>query len=397
MKVVDSLETTAATLLARTSLTLVSLQKLQRLWAGYGSICRITASPTTPNDMDHVQHESLILKYIAPPPAARSSDEGHIRKVLSYHVEQYFYSHLAGQLPPEIPVAKCLASIQSDSNSGGKDVTAMLLTDLRLEYPLAGEKMGKLSEVQTQAALKWLASFHGFWWARVGALERVRLVKPPLEEIRKARGALKKSVWLNGGYTYLETRCKEYRDLVNDEDSEWCEVLCATVGNSLSIAERVAKVLAPRSEGIGISAEFETLVHGDVKSENLFTTRSGAGAVFYDFQYVGLGLGICDLAKFFTCSVPLWMLVDDQYVPDELEMRVGEERLLRIYQQILQEYSGKKYPWEELIKHWETALVDWLRFQASWGSWGNFQWLEARARFILKDPGWKNWLDQHTS
>jgi hypothetical protein len=46
-----------------------------------------------------------------------------------------------------------------------------------------------------------------------------------------------------------------------------------------------------------------------------------------------------------------------------------------------------------LVRHWETALVDWCRFQASWGFWGNTEWLEARVRSILADQGWRNWLE----
>jgi hypothetical protein len=36
--------------------------------------------------------------------------------------------------------------------------------------------------------------------------------------------------------------------------------------------------------------------------------------------------------------------------------------------------------------------VDWLRFQASWGFWGNTDWLEARVRSILKDQEWRDAL-----
>jgi thiamine kinase-like enzyme len=132
-----------------------------------------------------------------------------------------------------------------------------------------------------------------------------------------------------------------------------------------------------------------TLIHGDVKSENLFTSKSGEEVVFYDFQYTGLGLGVCDLAKLFTCSVPLNMLVPDQSIPEELAMQDCERELLERYWVLLRKESGKEYQWEIFVNHWETALVDWLRFQASWGFWGNTEWLEARVRFILKNEKWR--------
>lgn len=56
--------------------------------------------------------------------------------------------------------------------------------------------------------------------------------------------------------------------------------------------------------------------------------------------------------------------------------------------------SGKIYNWIIFLRHWETALVDWLRFQASWGFWGYSEWLEARVRSIIADQAWKNWLEQ---
>jgi aminoglycoside phosphotransferase (APT) family kinase protein len=194
---------------------------------------------------------------------------------------------------------------------------------------------------------------------------------------------------LNGGYTYLATRRKEYASLAADSESEWSSALCTPLSPyGRSIAEIVANVLAPRGQ------DFETLIHGDVKSENLFTTESGNEAAFYDFQYVGLGLGVCDLAKLFTCSVPLHMLTEDDDGSIELPMHELERKLLERYRENLLAGSSKTYNWETFVRHWETALVDWLRFQASWGFWGNTEWLEARVRSILKDNDWRVWLDE---
>lgn len=133
---------------------------------------------------------------------------------------------------------------------------------------------------------------------------------------------------------------------------------------------------------------------------------------FFDFQYVGFGCGLSDVAKLFTCSVERDLLLFDDEEEEEGEgeneekvmamgMGKGEERLLKHYQHILENVSGKKYSWEILVMHWyvlfhfffvcnnptfhmitryllfiatntsihhrQTALIDWLRFQASWG------------------------------
>lgn len=311
-------------------------------------------------------------------------------------------------MPPEIAVASCLASINSKpgpANGPSAEVkTAMVLTDLREAFPVAGEKRGALTNTQVRAALGWLAGFHGFWWKRVGDFDRSKLVRAPLEHFREHGDAVIEEdeenprVWLNGGYTYLATRQGEYASLKEEgEDSEWAGALCEPFGDQeLTVAELVARVLGPSSEpGAvkgGVISRYETLIHGDVKSENLFTNEKGDKVAFYDFQYVGLGLGVCDLAKLITCSVPPSMLGFDRSCEQVIPMLEGEERLLRSYLEELQRASGLSYDWEVFLRHWETALVDWLRFQASWGFWGNTEWLEGRVRSILGDDGWKAWI-----
>ncbi|PSR79821.1 hypothetical protein BD289DRAFT_441883 [Coniella lustricola] len=423
-------ERVAQDLLAQHNLQLVSCRNLQSLWAGYGHICHILAKSTRPatgsdsnsdNDSDETQVTPLILKYIAPPGASPNArpDEGHIRKLLSYQVELAFYTHLAPQLPSDVAVAKCLASLHSGHRSAKNQAqpdpqaheaaefkTAMLLEDLRVAFPVAGEKRAVLSESQVYGALAWLAGFHGHWWRSVEeTLDRSKLVRPPLEHLAQhddaffpaAAGEDKQAarVWLNGGYTYLDTRRTEYDNLC-EESSAWTEILCQPVqggDSNKSLAELVALALAPTdgSSGSGAAGDgigrYQTLIHGDVKSENLFTDQTGAQVAFFDFQYVGLGLGVCDLAKLFTCSVPRAML----------RTKDGEQTLLRFYLDRLQKVAGKQYGWQVFVRHWETALVDWLRFQASWGFWGNTAWLEGRVRSITADREWIAWLLAETS
>ena len=121
---------------------------------------------------------------------------------------------------------------------------------------------------------------------------------------------------------------------------------------------------------------------------------------------------VCDLAKLFTCSVPLDMLLagDGSHaarIPRRgpLAMGTGEKRLLEEYRGTLlarrsspsSSFSPPEYPWETFVRHWEAALVDWCRFQASWGFWGNTEWLQARVRSILADEGWREWLLREVS
>lgn len=213
--------------------------------------------------MDEAQNkQSLILKYIKPPLTGQVESEGHIRKIISYEVEQHFYSDLAPQLPRDAVVAQCLASI----NNNGK--VALLLEDLQRNFPVAGEKRGTLNKTQVHAAIKWLATFHGFWWDKTPDLRNLGFFRlPPLEEVllQQDKGRSKNGVWLNGGYTYLATRMSEYTSLCQDgEQSEWSTALCVPLlpRSNYSIAQLVARILSPAN---GILRDYETLIHGDVK------------------------------------------------------------------------------------------------------------------------------------
>ncbi|TGJ81636.1 hypothetical protein E0Z10_g7126 [Xylaria hypoxylon] len=406
---VGQAEQVAAIMLSWHSLELLSLKKVQTLWAGYGSICELTARATTAAAARQMRERygdigvsaegenetyALILKLISPPPRqARAEDEGHLRKIMSYEVEQNFYGSVAPLLGRDLPMARCIAATQGNPGSDTPEgLTATVMTDLRPKYPVAGEKRAVLDETQVHAALNWLSEFHKRAWT-IRPLPLQELLLPPLDEAdRRSRGdSRSRSVWLNGGYTYLATRRREYASLAADSASEWSSALCTPVEpTGHSIADLVANFLTPRGRA------HETLIHGDVKSENLFTTHSGSEVAFYDFQYVGLGLGVCDLAKLFTCSVPVHMLTNDDGSA-ELLMDEGERRLLELYHNNLLAGTDKEYDWDTFVRHWETALVDWLRFQASWGFWGNTEWLEARVRSILKDQNWRTWLDEQQS
>lgn len=44
---------------------------------------------------------------------------------------------------------------------------------------------------------------------------------------------------------------------------------------------------------------------------------------------------------------------------------------------------GAEYDWETLWRHWELSILDWYRFMAGWGFWGNDRWAERRAKEIV--------------
>ncbi|KAF7555013.1 hypothetical protein G7Z17_g2488 [Cylindrodendrum hubeiense] len=405
----------AEIMLASLGLEVVSCTELQSLWAGYGHICAVTAQAADAEaaakfaqvcgELEGAKSNKfhLILKLISPPSSNDTAgDEGHLRKMMSYDIEQYFYNEITPQLEEDVAVAKCLTSTRHlEGHADAKELqglTATIMTDLRRKFPIAGEKRSLLEPSQVHAALDWLAKFHSSSWKMLPD-DLSDFVLPPLEEMKRRQSdpdISQQKLWLNGGYTYLATRQKEYDSLAGDSYSEWSEAFCAPSEGSLpSIANMVADFLTP------CDRPFETYIHGDVKSENLFTTEMNDEVAFFDFQYVGLGLGVCDLAKLFTCSVPMNMLTDKNTIPNKLSMKRGEKTLLKHYRKTLlsRRPPGREidYPMNIFVRHWETALVDWCRFQASWGFWGNTEWLEARVRSILADQGWRDWLQEEVS
>lgn len=226
-----------------------------------------------------------------------------------------------------------------------------------MSYPFSAS----YSAPHAQVVLKWLANFHATYWG----IEPAAVVAPPLEVANPNEA---EGVWAQGGYWYLDTRREEMESLRSEADD---------YPYLLPFCEYAAGKLRSRPGGVGV-----TLMHGDCKAANIVFDSRGAGGgkvrcALYDFQYVGLGLGVQDLAYFFGTSV------------DQRQLQ-GEEELLRVYYDELMAALGRRgveetrYTWEVMIEQWEWALVDWMRFLAGWGCWGNSSWVERRVKGICK-------------
>jgi hypothetical protein len=229
-------ERVASIMLSWHSLDLVSCNKLQTLWAGYGTICAITARATTNEAAEHLSKlcgvetqaagttYPLILKLISPPSkGANQADEGHLRKMLSYEVEQTFYSDVVPLLGDEIAVAQCLASTRQMKGEKGEaeldGLLATIMVDLSPRFPVSGGKRSALDRTQVHSALEWLARFHARSWGllpdSLGLMEGTRILphdgasmllsleihtrNGPIQCVRRGEVALCRSPrWLHG-------------------------------------------------------------------------------------------------------------------------------------------------------------------------------------------------------
>lgn len=165
--------------------------------------------------------------------------------------------------------------------------------------------------------LTWLANFHG----------KFMQVKP-------------KGLWEIGSYWYLDTRPDELAKMKNKS------------------LKQMASAIDRRLN----EAKFQTLIHGDAKVANFcFGPENQVAAV--DFQYVGKGCGIKDVAYFISSCFA------------EEDCQHFEEELLNHYFNVLEsamdnhiDFQMVKQEWSVLYKY---AWADLYRFLDGWstGHW----------------------------
>jgi hypothetical protein len=99
----------------------------------------------------------------------------------------------------------------------------------------------------------------------------------------------------------------------------------------------------------------------------------------YDFQYIGVNPPTHDIVYFLGTSVSSSLLTPQ-----------GEKDLLDYYFSELMERLPKDDGYTQTIfqAQWELSIVDWVRFMAGWGFWGNDRWATRRAKEIV--GGWES-------
>jgi hypothetical protein len=213
-------------------------ERVQELWSGYGEIRRATlvGSSTTP----------VIVKWVVPPAGTRhaaADARSHRRKLRSYEVERAFYRSYAGRCGPLARVPRALHV----GNSG--DRTLLVLEDLDASgFAL---RRHRVSAGELAACLRWLAHFHA-----------------------RFLGVAQESLWNVGTYWHLATRPDELAELRD------------------AAVRRAAPVLDERLN----RARFRTFVHGDAKLQNFCFAEASGDVAAVDFQYVGGGVGVKDVA-----------------------------------------------------------------------------------------------------
>ena len=272
---------------------------LQNLWGGYGELLRLT--------LQGGSTPSVILKRVVPPSGLEESVSDR-RKRRSYLVEQAWYADGAKRCDNDCRVATCYAIEQLEGSS------LLLLEDLG-NAGFAPERPPRPQHIR--AGLSWLAHFHSRF-----------LSSPP------------PGLWEQGSYWHLDTRREEWRGM-----PEGC-------------LKTAAEGLDQRLK----AARYQTLLHGDAKPANFCWSPEGSAAAV-DFQYVGPGCGIRDVAYFLDCCL------------GETGCERQANDWLELYFDVLRQAmrrDGHADHAEELEKEWRAlypvAWSDFCRFYQGWGN-----------------------------
>ncbi len=296
---------------------------IQSLWSGYGKIQRIS--------LEGSAWDSVIIKHVKLPEQSRhprgwNTDLSHQRKLRSYEVESYFYQNYSAQCPSDARLPGCLAVKQV------QEETLLVLEDLDAAG-YAGRRSG-LHQNELESCLSWLAHFHATFLHQ----------KPA-------------GLWPVGTYWHLETRPDELEEL----------------------QDLALKQAAPQIDAWLNQSPFLTFVHGDSKVANFCFGDQGQVAAL-DFQYVGGGCGMKDVAYF----------IGSVLYEDDCERY--EQPLLDFYFQALKkalEKQNKALNFTALEKNWRelypVAWTDFHRFLKGWspGHWKINSYSERLTRQIL--------------
>ena len=282
--------------------SLILKEVIQELWSGYGKILRV--------GLEHASVKSVVVKHVQLPnninhPRGWNTDIGHQRKVKSYQVETTWYSTYSKNSTARLP--QCLAIEQKD------DEVLIVLEDL----DTAGYYIRKraLTWEEITACLEWLAKFHTSYL-----------------------GETPKGIWEVGTYWHLATRPHELEALDDDRLKEAAPLINEKLND----------------------CTYQTFVHGDAKLANFCFAKDGQVAGV-DFQYVGGGCGMKDVAYFIGSCL------------NERDCERLEPQILDTYFEFLQSELSEKNnalesEWRALYR---VAWADFHRFLKGWspGHW----------------------------
>jgi aminoglycoside phosphotransferase (APT) family kinase protein len=302
------------------------LETIQTLWSGYGQIVRYELSDSP--------YKTVVVKHVQPPnkndhPRGWNTDLSHKRKLKSYKVETAWYRDWSKQCTDDCKTPACFAL-----ETHGDEVF-MVLEDLDASGYAA--RKNNVSWEEMKACLSWLANFHATYL-----------------------GQVPDDLWKNGTYWQLDTRPDELKIL----DDIPLKKAASAIDNKLK------------------QCTYKTFVHGDAKLANFCFTKDGQKVAAVDFQYVGGGCGMKDIAYFVGSCL------------HEEDCEALEADILNCYFKALTKafrLQNKEIDIAALEKEWRAlypvAWTDFHRFIKGWspGHWKINSYSEKLATKVIKE------------
>jgi len=312
-------------------------EHVQMLWSGYGEIVKVTLIGGSQGEDSAVD---AVVKFVSPPSEFEhkygwDADKSHQRKLSSYHNELRWYQGAAKFCSRVSRVPRLLAGEYVEPG------WLLVLEDLDAAgFP---DRLNRVNDQQLEACLQWLANFHATFLT-----DRSQAASD---------SAADHGLWPIGTYWHLATRPDE--------------LAAMEIGRLKTAAGEIDAILS--------AANYQTLVHGDAKLANFCLSTDGVAAV--DFQYVGGGCGIKDVAYFASSC----------FGDEECQRR--ESSLLDCYfkhlRQAIWQRAGRSIDVDAVEKEWRQlypmAWTDFYRFLAGWspGHWKMHGYSERLAAEVM--------------
>ncbi len=286
------------------------IEDIQTLWSGYGKIMRYGLKGSDRN--------SVVIKHVKLPdqslhPRGWNTDLSHQRKIRSYQVETAWYRGWADFCDAGCTVPHSLVLESS------KDEFLMVLEDLDAN----GFQVRKYSAsmIEMQACLKWLANFHAVFMGKEPA-----------------------GLWPVGTYWHLDTRPDELEVMKDFE------------------LKQAATLIDQKLR----ASPYQTFVHGDAKLANFCFSSDGRQVAAVDFQYVGGGCGIKDVAYFISSC--LYEEDCERYEEELLDWYFAQLKEALVKRKSPINHASIEEDWRALFP---VAWADFHRFMKGWspGHW----------------------------
>lgn len=288
---------------------LICIEQVQSLWNDYGEIVRLCG----PSNKQYCIAKVIMPEQAGDHPRGWNTPASHVRKLRSYEVEMRFYQRYAELADENCRVPKLIHAQNTDKQR------LLVLEDLNASG--FAQRLESANWSQLKITIRWLAFFHA-----------------------KFMGVEAPDLWPIGTYWHLQTRQDEWHNMPNNQLKQHAQAIDDALGQ----------------------AQFQTLVHGDAKLANFCFALDKKHAAAVDFQYVGQGTGVKDLAYLAGSALTSKQL-------ETYHSQILDEYIAQVKAAL--KYYGKQIEtdkWERETKQlYPLAWADFYRFLLGWNpnSW----------------------------